>query len=125
MAGAVSVKSLNDFIGTPYAALDCYALLREASVSLYGVHLPPLLYDPKRPHEAIDEQEITGRWLRLAGPEPGCVVSMGHGPRVARHVGLQTPHGVLHTCQKYGALVQDEVELLASGYTHLRYFKWA
>lgn len=118
------MKTINDFVGIPYTQLDCYALLREASSALFGKTLPPLLYDPKRPHEAIDEQEITGRWKRLDTPEDGCVVSMGHGPRVARHVGLQTRAGVLHTCQKYGALVQDEIQLLASGYTHLRYFRW-
>lgn len=119
------MKTLNDYIGIPYRQMDCYALLRDASKTLYGCELPPLLYDPKRPHEAIDEQEVTGRWVRLMEPELGCVVSMGYGPHRARHVGLQTKEGILHTCIKYGAVVQDEIQLLASGYTYLRYFKWA
>lgn len=115
---------INDFIGIPYSKLDCFALVREVSEKVFGVALPSVEDYASDPAEKISEQKTLTNWVELSHPEPGCVVELGQSPNYSKHVGIYIGPGVLHTCRKYGSIIQDEYQLLATGYTNIRFFKW-
>jgi cell wall-associated NlpC family hydrolase len=115
---------MNQLIGIPYKELDCFALVRMASEKLFNTVLPDIHDYLLNPAEAIDIQKKFANWKELENPEPGCVVVLGQTPTYAKHVGLFLGPGVLHTCHKYGSIVQDEYQLLATGYTNFQFYKW-
>jgi hypothetical protein len=115
---------MNNFVGIPYGELDCYQLVRKASYVLYAKALPNIQDYAMQPAETIEEYKASRQWKELPGPELGCVVVLGQTQMYAKHVGIWVGPGVLHSTRKYGAVIQDEYQLLASGYSSLRYYKW-
>lgn len=115
---------MNALIGLAYSDYDCYQLVRKASFVLYGKRLPDIADYAMQPAETIDEYRAGNQWKELPKPELGCVVVLGQSPSYAKHVGIWVGCGVLHATRKYGSVVQDEFQLLAAGYSNLRYYKW-
>jgi len=116
--------TVNDFIGIPYEQLDCYQLLRLASKKLFNRDLPDIQDYVADPREAVEVHSASKGWKRLEKREVGCVVVLGQSPTYAKHVGLCLANGVLHTCRKYGAIIQDDYQLLAAGYMDQRFYRW-
>jgi len=116
--------TLNDYIGTPYKTLDCFALVREVSEKIYGKRLPAIEDYAAAPSEAIEQQKGLASWVELEYPVPGCVVELGQSPTFSKHIGIYIGPSILHTCVRYGCILQDEYQLLSAGYTHIRFFKW-
>jgi cell wall-associated NlpC family hydrolase len=116
---------MNQFVGIPYKELDCFALVRMASEKMFGKRLPDIRDYLVDPAGAIELQILYSNWVELKTPEPGCVVVLGQSPTYAKHVGMYLGPNVLHTCVKYGSIIQDEYQLIASGYTNFKFYKWA
>lgn len=115
---------MNELVGLAYSDYDCYQLVRKASYVLYGKRLPNISDYIMNPAETIDEYRESRSWREIEKPELGCVVVLGQSPSYAKHVGIWVGNGVLHSTKKYGSVVQDEYQLLAAGYSNLRYYQW-
>jgi len=108
------------------AAYDCWGLVVRA-YELAGLPYPGDLATPEGAQAeaaAVMEGQIaTPSWRRLEAPEPGAVVALSTHRRI-HHVGLWTPFGVLHATKGFGARVESEATLRASGYRRIEYYRW-
>jgi hypothetical protein len=71
----------------------------------------------------MEGQIATPAWRRLETPEPGAVVALSTHRRI-HHVGVCTPFGVLHATKGFGARVESEAILKATGYRRIEYYQW-
>lgn len=115
---------MNEFVGIPYAKMDCYALVREVSEKVYGTKLPEVRHYADNPEAAIERWSRCLNWKEVAAPVEGCVVVMGQSIGCARHVGIYIGDGIMHSTRKYGSVVQSVRQAVMAGYTHLRYYVW-
>lgn len=116
---------VNDMIGTPYRDLDCYALVRKVSSDLFGAELPAISDYAVDPAFAVRTALNGYGWVEVSEFMPGAVAVLGTTPFDARHVGICMDDGqVLHTCRKYGAIIQSIGQLRMTGYVHLHYYIW-
>lgn len=117
--------NINDIIGTPYRELDCYALVCKVSREYFGIALPEVADYSKDPASVVRAERSMYGWVELAGPESGAVALLGTYQGDARHVGICLPDGqVLHTCHRYGALIQNYSQLSLAGYVHRTFYAW-
>lgn len=70
------------------------------------------------------DQEQSGRWVKTDTLSPGNVVAMTPHRRV-RHVGIQTPRGILHTTAEHGVMLTTPAMLRAVGYQRIEGYTWA
>jgi cell wall-associated NlpC family hydrolase len=115
---------MNEYVGIPYRELDCYALVRKVSKQEYSVVLPVVADYANDPAAAVERWESCLNWKSIPQPEVGCVVVMGQSIGCAKHVGIYIGGAILHSTRKYGSVIQDMHQVAASGYTHLRYYRW-
>jgi len=115
---------INDIIGTPYSELDCYALVSKVSKEYFGVELPTVADYTKDSAPVVKSEQTKSRWIEIDGFAPGSIVVLGVFADDARHVGICLDDGnVLHTCYRYGAIIQNTSQLNMAGYKHRRYYK--
>lgn len=115
---------MNEYIGIPYAQMDCYALVREVSKKLYDTELPVINDYVANPASAIERWTLCRNWQEVSEPVNGCVVVMGQALGCARHVGIYVGDGIMHSTRKYGSVIQNMHQVAMAGYTHLRYYVW-
>lgn len=116
-------------IGTPYArgargpdAYDCWGL-----VCAERPDIPVLARYTATDRAAmprhIEEERLTGQWLRVWPPAPGDIVLMGTNRRL-HHAGIAVAGGIKHTTDRTGALVQS-LTALRQVYAHMEAYRWA
>lgn len=113
------------YIGTPYAALHCWGLVRRVYADLLGVDLPEYAHLAPGQHRAVMAAMQAGAadWAEADGSRPFDVVLMRRH-RLPLHVGVVTKPGwVLHTERETDAvhvpLTHPSVAGRVTGYRRL------
>lgn len=118
---------LQQYVGIPYADLDCYALVCRAASELYGLAFPTFP-DYVANAEAIIKGEMRGgNWKPLDKYQarPGDVVTLSPMAGGGHHVGLVVGANlILHTSAKYGSMIQTERGLRVMGFLEINYFRF-
>ena len=117
-----------DFVGTPYRALDCFALVRTVAANCFGIHYPTLEEYNPTPSVVVAAELAGRRWLEIpyADRSPGDVMTLSPTPLSAGHVGIVLHNlWVLHNDKKYGCIIQDDVALRRRGFLHRHVYRWA
>ena len=110
---------LASYIGTPFEAMDCYALVRDIFLTQHDVILP-------NPNIAHDDnfriffnftKEISKNWVKCP-PKKGAVVALRYNmehPRIVTHFGYCVDDKkFIHTLKETGAIMED-----LSKYAHI------
>lgn len=122
-----SANDLQQYVGIPYADLDCYALVCRAALELYGLKFPTFP-DYVANAETIISGEMTGgNWKPISkyDARSGDVVTLSPMAGGGRHVGLVVaPNLILHTTINYGSMVQAERGLRIMGFVEINYFRF-
>jgi cell wall-associated NlpC family hydrolase len=121
------MKLASDFVGIPYADLDCYALVRVVSSEVYGLNLPDFPDYVQNAEAIIAKEKASGHWAHVerAQAKAGDIVTMSPVMDSGRHVGILIENGlVLHTSIKYGSLIQMEKSLVLMGFQKIDFFRF-
>ncbi len=110
---------LTDLIGTPYiqngrdpqVGLDCWGVCLEA-MRRFGHKLPDFdqaIYSALEVRDKFYQAVSRSEWVKLAEPEPGCVVAMASDPDLPgaiTHVGVCIGRGrAIHTLTKHNCSI--------------------
>ena len=116
---------LNELIGTPYTEMDCYTLVSKVSEELFACKLPTVADYATDAWPVVVDELRTGQWQRMPRYEQGLIALLGTYGGKSEHVGICIGDNlVLHTCYKFGAIIQDRDQLQRSGYTKVDYYRW-
>lgn len=117
--------NIESLIGTPYAELDCYALVSRVSKEYFGTQLPSVADYSIDPASVVRNETQFNKWVELVEYEVGAIAVLGINDIDRRHVGICLPDkNILHTCKKYGAIIQSLSQLRMTGYYFIRYYRW-
>ena len=100
----MNLLAVEQFIGTEWVYLthDCYAVVRKASLAVFGRALPhhydiPAASDPGRNAALFAGAAVSSEWKPIGVPSDGCVVLFYDRAGRPVHVGLHVTCGnVLH-----------------------------
>lgn len=116
-----------EYVGTPYSQMDCFALVRDCSLKCYGVLLPELKDYIRHPFISVRDELATGHWeeIEYRDRRPGDVVTLSAVPEEAGHVGISIEGGwVLHNDKRYGAIIHSERGLKMAGYSYVKVYRY-
>ena len=114
---------INDYIGTPFEQLDCYALVREIYKTEHGINLldPSLKYDDNVRIYHRFSYEVSKNWQRCQAKK-GAVVAIRYNmqhPRFVTHFGYCiNEFSFIHTTKETGAIVEklSNIQNLIEGF---------
>ena len=113
---------MNEWVGIPYARLDCLGLLC-AWLRAQGYAVPVFDLSPGSLLAAMDFAQA--RLRRVDSIEEAVIVGLGQSNAVT-HVGAVTPDGILHTLPKAGSCIQPLTALLRlPQWRQHRFYAWA
>jgi len=110
---------LSSYIGTPFEALDCYALVRDIYLTQHNIVLP----NPNIKHDDNFRiffnftKEISKNWVKCEA-HTGAVVALRYNmkhPKIVTHFGYCVDNTkMIHTLKDTGAIMED-----LSKYAHI------
>lgn len=113
------MKNPADYVGTPYAELDCFALVRLCARECFGLELPTLPEHTDYAARIVSDEISSGNWLKINYDErqAGDVMTLSPTSGSASHVGIVIDSMyVLHNDKKYGAIIQNTAGLRHRGF---------
>lgn len=102
---------INDYIGTPFNDLDCYALVRAIYKTEHGIELlnPNIKHDENVKIYHKFAYEVAKHWVKCH-PKKGAVVAIRYNmehPRFVTHFGYCiNEFSFIHTTKETGAIVE-------------------
>jgi hypothetical protein len=116
-----------EYVGTPYASLDCFALVRKVALECFGLRYPALEeYNPK-PERVVFNELQTGNWINIdyADRRGGDVITLSPHSGTPGHVGIILADlWVLHNDKKYGCIIQNDAGLRRRGFLYRKVYRW-
>lgn len=114
---------INDYIGTPFEKLDCYALVREIYKTEHGISLldPSLKYNDNVRIYHRFSYEVSKNWQRCQAKK-GAVVAIRYNmehPKFVTHFGYCiNEFNLIHTTKETGAIVEklSNIQNLIEGF---------
>lgn len=134
MASSDRAAIINALIGTPYrlgaqgpAEVDCYSATRLLQAALFGRDMPAFQMPAEAGRTAIAAAIFAsperGRWVEVAAPVDGCLVTMARNT-VGYHLGtwLKEDGGtIVHAIEECGVVADTVMSLEAVGWRRFRF----
>lgn len=130
----MNYNAVNQFIGTPwvYAENDCWAVVRKASLAVFGVEIHeieiPDKSDVKANTALFSAHSHRKEWAHIDNPCPGCVALFKNLRGNPVHIGIYIEDGNILHCPGSpkipGATIYEHIDTLSARYPVIEFYEY-